>query len=110
MTNAEHRRAKRQETARILTTENVPFLRKVLEMWETSLHFKLSQTQLVTWVQQYPDAVVEQAIGVTANWHERVTKRGESITPVAAYCYASAVMRNVAEAQRTAEKLLGGQQ
>lgn len=110
MTNAERRRAKRRETTRILTTENVPFLRKILEMWETNLHFKLSQTQLVTWVQNYPDTVVENAVVVTGNWYERLTQRGETIHPVSAYCYASAVMRNVAEAQKTAESLLGGVQ
>lgn len=110
MTNAERRRVKRLETTRILTTENVPFLRRVLELWETNLHFKLSQTQLVTWVQKYPDDVVENAVVVTANWYERLTKRGEIIQPVSAYCYASAVMRNVAEAQKTAESLLGGAQ
>jgi hypothetical protein len=110
VTNAERRAARRRETSRILTTENVPFLRRVLELWETNLHFKLSQTQLVTWVQKYPDDIVENAVVVTGNWCERLTKRGETIHPVSAYCYASAVMRNVADAQKTAETLLGGAQ
>jgi hypothetical protein len=107
MTNAERRRAARLETTRVLTTENVPFLHKILDLWQTNLHFKLSQTQLVTWVQKYPDEVVENAVVVTGNWYERLTKRGETIHPVSAYCYASAVMRNVADAQKTAETLLG---
>jgi hypothetical protein len=108
MTNAERRHLKRRETSRILTTENVLFLRKILALWETNFHFKLNQAQLVTWVQNYPDDVVERAVVITSGWFERMSERGEAVNSSSAYCYASAVMRNVAAAQKTADNLLGG--
>jgi hypothetical protein len=106
MTNAERRRTKRRAlTSRVLTEHDVPFIRKTMESWNNTFHFNRNKAQLVTWLQKYPDATVEHAIEITHGWFKRTTEKGETITPTAAYCYASAVMRNVAEAQKTADKL-----
>jgi hypothetical protein len=92
---------------RKLTQNDTPFLRKTLEWFAANFPFPLDHTSLITWAEQYPEAVIEKGLSVTASWYKRqVLVPSEDGT----YRYATACMRNIDRARATAEKLLGGVQ
>ena len=93
---------------RKLTTNDTPFLRKTLQWWSANFPFALEQAQLITWAEQFPDAVVDKGISVTAGWFERKKRASAQPSEQDAYRYATSCMRNIDRARATAEQLLGG--
>jgi hypothetical protein len=94
---------------RKLTEKDTPFLRRVLECWTSEFPFPLDQAQLISWSEQFPDAVVVKGITSTAGWFVR-QKKYEKISPPsesAIYRYVTGCMGNIDRAIITAEKLLG---